>query len=241
MGGFAALEPLTPTTLVTGARIDLTAAILTIAAAALYAIGVRRLARRGRRWSPARSLSFATGIVMLLIATQSGLAAYDTLLFSAHVAQHVLLGVVAPLFLALGAPVTLALQASHRPTQVNLLRVLRSLPVLRRRPPGHGVRALLAQPLRPLLLAAVRAVAGERGRPRVDPHPLRRGGFALLLGDHRPGPRGPPDPLRRPAAHRRPHRPLPRLPRPRPAQRHPAARRGRVRRRPGAARSVSTC
>ena len=93
MGGFAALEPLTPTTLVTGARIDLTAAILTLAAAILYAIGVRRLARRGRRWSPTRSLSFATGIVMLLIATQSGLAAYDTLLFSAHVAQHVLLGV----------------------------------------------------------------------------------------------------------------------------------------------------
>jgi putative copper resistance protein D len=128
MGGFAALEPLTPTTLVTGARLDPTALVLTVVVAVLYAVGVRRLARRGRRWSRARSLSFATGIATLVIATQSGLAAYDTLLFSAHVAQHVLLGVVAPLFLALGAPVTLALQASHRATQVNLLRVLRSLP-----------------------------------------------------------------------------------------------------------------
>jgi putative copper resistance protein D len=40
----------------------------------------------------------------------------------------VLIGVVAPFLLALGAPITLALQASRRPTQVGLLRVLRSRP-----------------------------------------------------------------------------------------------------------------
>jgi putative copper resistance protein D len=131
MGGpavLAALDPLSPATVLTNAAIDPTAAILTVGAAVLYVGGVRRLARRGRRWSPRRSLSFAMGIATLLVATQSGLAAYDTLLFSAHVVQHVLLGVVAPFFLALGAPVTLALQASRRHTQVNLLRVIRSRP-----------------------------------------------------------------------------------------------------------------
>jgi putative membrane protein len=143
MGGpavLAALDPLSPATVITNAAIDPTAALLTVVAAALYLGGVRRLARRGRRWSPMRSLSFATGIVLLLVATQSGLAAYDTVLFSAHVLQHVLLGVVAPLFLALGAPVTLALQASHRHTQVNLLRVIHSRPV---RTIGHPVVAFV--------------------------------------------------------------------------------------------------
>jgi putative copper resistance protein D len=136
----AALDPLSPATVITNAAIDPTAAVLTTVAALLYVGGVRRLARRGRRWSPMRSLSFGIGIAVLLVATQSGLAAYDTLLFSAHIAQHVLLGVVAPLFLALGAPVTLALQASHRHTQVNLLRLIRSRPV---RAIGHPVVAFV--------------------------------------------------------------------------------------------------
>ena len=57
------------------------------------------------------------------------MAAYDTTLFSAHVGQHVLIGVVAPFFMALGAPITLALQASSRATQVRLLGLLHSRPV----------------------------------------------------------------------------------------------------------------
>ena len=131
MGGpavLAALPPLSPSTVITQAAVDPVAALLTVTAALLYVGGVRRLARRGRHWSSMRSLSFGIGIAMLLVATQSGVAAYDTVLFSAHVVQHVLLGVVAPLFLALGAPVTLALQASRRHTQVNLLRLIRSRP-----------------------------------------------------------------------------------------------------------------
>jgi cytochrome c oxidase assembly factor CtaG len=44
------------------------------------------------------------------LATMSGLGAYDTVLFSVHVVQHMILSMVTPLFLALGAPVTLALR-----------------------------------------------------------------------------------------------------------------------------------
>jgi putative copper resistance protein D len=65
---------------------------------------------------------------VILVATQSGLAAYDRVLFSLHVVQHVLLGMVAPLLLVLGAPVTLALQAGSRSTQQKILRVLHSSP-----------------------------------------------------------------------------------------------------------------
>ncbi len=99
------------------------------AAAAGYALGVRRLARRGREWPRSRSLSFAAGLLVVLVATQSGLAAYDRVLFSLHVVQHLLLGMVAALLLVLAAPVTLALQASGRAGQRRLLRALHSRPV----------------------------------------------------------------------------------------------------------------
>lgn len=95
-----------------------------LVAAGLYLAGVRRLEHRGRRWPAARSACFLSGLATLLLATQSGLAAYDRVSFSLHVVQHLLLGMLGPLLLALGAPVTLALQAGARPTQSRLLRVL---------------------------------------------------------------------------------------------------------------------
>lgn len=118
------LPPLTISSAITQWTFDPVAALLIAATAFAYIVGVRRLAARDRRWSPARSASMAAGLLTLVLATQSGLAAYDTVLFSAHVVQHVLLGVVAPFFIALSAPVTLALQAAHRATQVNLARAL---------------------------------------------------------------------------------------------------------------------
>lgn len=102
---------------------------LAVLAAALYLTGVRRLAASGRRWPVGRSVSFACGLVVIAFATQSGLAQYDRVLFSLHVAQHLLLGMVAPVLLVLGAPVTLALQASHRSAQTRGLRALHSRPV----------------------------------------------------------------------------------------------------------------
>jgi putative copper resistance protein D len=97
-------------------------------AAALYVLGVRRLARRGRRWSPWRTLSFFSGLVALFVAVASGLASYDDSVFVMHIIQHLLLMMVAPPLLSLGAPITLALQASRRRTQTGLLRVLHSPP-----------------------------------------------------------------------------------------------------------------
>jgi putative copper resistance protein D len=108
--------------------VDPAALVLCAALAGAYLVGVRRLAGRGRRWSRWRTGAFAAGIAALVAATQSGLAAYDTTLFSAHTVQHVLLGMVAPTLLALGAPVTLALQASSRPLQQVLVEVLHSAP-----------------------------------------------------------------------------------------------------------------
>ena len=100
-----------------------------VGSAVAYGWGVERLRRRGRAWPAARTASFAGGLVVLTVALCSGLAHYDTTVFSLHMLQHLLLAMVGPPLLALGAPVTLALQAGSRPLQEGLLRVLHSGPV----------------------------------------------------------------------------------------------------------------
>lgn len=109
--------PLTIARVLTDWSIDPVPLVLSLVAGAFYVAGVRRLAARGRAWRRSRSVAFAAGLAVLLVATQSGLAAYDTVLFSAHAVQHLLLGMIGPILLVLGAPFTLALQAVHRPTQ----------------------------------------------------------------------------------------------------------------------------
>lgn len=84
------------------------------AVAAAYLVGVRVLRRRGDRWSPGRTLAFCSGLGLVVVATMSGLGTYDDTLFSVHMVQHMLLSMVAPVPLALGAPVTLALRTLPR-------------------------------------------------------------------------------------------------------------------------------
>ncbi len=121
------IPPFEPLRLLTETRLDplITAGLLL--AAGLYFWGVRRLAERGVRWSRGRQVSwYVGGLGTVAIATVSGLAAYDTVLFSAHMVQHMLLAMVAPIFLALGAPVTLALRALPAGGRSVLVGVLHS-------------------------------------------------------------------------------------------------------------------
>ena len=105
---------------------DLVSMAAEAALAAWYLWSARRLARRGRRWSRRRAASFVGGLLLVVVAVQFGLASYDDSVFAMHVIQHLLLMNFAPILLALGAPVTLALQASSRRTQELLLEVLHS-------------------------------------------------------------------------------------------------------------------
>jgi len=133
--------PITPGRVLLDWSLDPVTAAVVVAAGVGYLVGVRRLARREVRWPTARTACFATGLLVVVAATQSGLARYDTVLISAHAGQHLLLGMVAPLLLALGAPITLALQATERPVQRRLARALHH-PVVRF--VGHPVVAWLA-------------------------------------------------------------------------------------------------
>lgn len=104
-------------------------AVLLVAAAVLYVIGITRLAALGRRWPQRRAVAFLAGLALVVVATQSGLAAYEKVSFSAHVLQHLLLGMAAPALLALGAPMTLALQVAPGRIRKRLMVGLHSVPV----------------------------------------------------------------------------------------------------------------
>lgn len=85
--------------------------VLTFWATSLYLGGVWVLRRRGDSWPIGRTLSFVVvGMGSFFFATSSGISTYDSTLLSVHMVQHMILSMVVPLALALGAPVTLALR-----------------------------------------------------------------------------------------------------------------------------------
>lgn len=90
---------------------DLFFAVVAAALAGLYAVGVRRLRRRGDAWPWGRTASWFAGVAMLVFATQSGLARYAQVMFDVHMIEHMTLSMIVPIFLVLGGPVTLALRA----------------------------------------------------------------------------------------------------------------------------------
>ena len=77
---------------------------------ALYVKGVMVLTKRGDKWPVGRTVSFAIGIAVTDFATSGGLGLYAHFSFSYHMMAHMLLGMIAPIFLVLGAPMTLALR-----------------------------------------------------------------------------------------------------------------------------------
>jgi putative membrane protein len=121
------LPRFTPDRLFTESGVDPFLATVLVVAAGLYLWGVRQLAARGDRWSPWRTASWlAGGLGTVAFATMSGLGAYDETLFSVHMVQHMILSMVSPIFLALGAPVTLALRTLPLRERRVLLSVVHS-------------------------------------------------------------------------------------------------------------------
>jgi putative copper resistance protein D len=125
-GGDGPIEPLRVGSLL---RLDinpwLAASLLVIAIAYLY--GAWRLERRGDRWPVLRTLSFIVpGLGGVASVTLTGFSAYDTTLLSVHMVQHMVLSMIAPIFLALGAPVTLLLRTTPARARRAILAVLHS-------------------------------------------------------------------------------------------------------------------
>ncbi|MEU6346360.1 cytochrome c oxidase assembly protein [Streptomyces sp. NPDC046977] len=82
-----------------------------VLALALYGFAVVRLRGRGDRWPAGRVVAFALGVLSIALAMCTKLNDYGMVVFSVHMVQHMVLSMVAPILLLLGAPVTLALRA----------------------------------------------------------------------------------------------------------------------------------
>ncbi|MCQ0021754.1 cytochrome c oxidase assembly protein [Streptomyces somaliensis DSM 40738] len=80
-------------------------------ALALYGWGVVRLRRRGDAWPVGRAVSFTLGVLSVVLVMCTGLNDYGMVMFSVHMVQHMVISMLSPILLLLGAPVTLALRA----------------------------------------------------------------------------------------------------------------------------------
>ncbi|MEU0334419.1 cytochrome c oxidase assembly protein [Streptomyces sp. NPDC006193] len=120
-------------------------ALALLVCAAGYLLLARRVRRRNpvRGWSTWRTAAFGAGVVLLAVALLPPVAPLAHRDFRGHMAQHLLIGMYAPLALVLGAPVTLLLRALPAPRARRLSALLHS-----------GPARLLAHPAVALLLSA---------------------------------------------------------------------------------------
>ena len=109
--GYDLAGPPTAARLLFDWRFDLILGTVAIVFAAVYLAGVVRLRRRGDAWPVGRIVAWLCGCAVLLFATSSGVGRYMPAMFSVHMSAHMLLSMLTPVLLVLGAPVTLALRA----------------------------------------------------------------------------------------------------------------------------------
>lgn len=84
---------------------------LAVVAVLVYLRWVVRLHRRGDAWPVSRTVLWCVGWLLFLFMVDGGPGVYGRVMFSAHMAEHMALSMVIPIFLVRGAGVTLALRA----------------------------------------------------------------------------------------------------------------------------------
>ena len=178
--------------------------------AGAYAAAVGAGRRRGRGWPPRRSAWFALGAGALAVAVSPPVAAAAHADLRVHMAQHVVVAMLAPLALVLGAPVTAALRALPTAWARAVSRALGSRPARVASHPATalalnlgGMWALYATPLwgamhhSPAVWAAVHAhmvaagalfawavLAGPDPAPHAAPMGVRLGAVVAAMAGH---------------------------------------------------------
>lgn len=92
-------------------RLDPIWTLLSLLAVAFYYLGVRRLRKRGDKWPWWRIAAFTFGILVLLYNVNGAMIVYGRFQFSFHMTDHMILSMLIPIFIVLGAPMTLLLRA----------------------------------------------------------------------------------------------------------------------------------
>ncbi|MBE7188396.1 cytochrome c oxidase assembly protein [Jatrophihabitans endophyticus] len=148
------LVPLFGSALVTAWQLDAVAVAVLVVLGALYLTGVALVsARGGERWPLRRTACFFAGLAVCAFATNGSIAVYDQVLFTAHMAGHLALVMVAPALLMFGRPLGLLVAASREPRRARILAVLR----------GRVVSVLSAPPVALATYAAVIVVSHLTG------------------------------------------------------------------------------
>jgi putative copper resistance protein D len=131
--GFAYPPPPTFSNVIFGWNPEWFMLTLSLLAAALYAIGVLRVRRNEINWSVLRTISFMVGIGLVIWTTSAGISMYSKVSFPYHMIQHMVLSMIAPIFIVLSNPITLALRAlpakkvsDHRSAREWILAALHS-------------------------------------------------------------------------------------------------------------------
>lgn len=127
-GAEAPLPPLTAESLLSTWSFEPGLIASLVVALGLYLCGVLRLRRRGVAWPIRRVTWWLVGLFVVLVATSSALGTYDDTLFWVHSVQHMLLQMLAPVFLVLAAPMTLALRTLPRRPRRVMLAITHSRP-----------------------------------------------------------------------------------------------------------------
>ncbi|SFF80334.1 putative copper resistance protein D [Blastococcus tunisiensis] len=91
-------------------------AMLSVVGLVVYLAAVVRLRRTGVVWPWWRVLAWVAGTLSVFVVTGTWLNGYSMVLFSLHMVQHMVLAMISPILLLLGAPVTLALRTLPRGT-----------------------------------------------------------------------------------------------------------------------------
>lgn len=119
------LHPLLGSAVLTAWQLNALALALVVLAAAAYLTAVALVPVRspGTRWPLTRTALFLTGLAVCAFATNGSIAVYDQVLFTAHMAQHLALVMLAPALLVAGRPLRLALAATSGPARGRIERV----------------------------------------------------------------------------------------------------------------------
>jgi putative membrane protein len=89
-------------------------AVLSVVGVVVYLAAVVGLRRSGVAWPWWRTVAWIAGAASLFAVTGTWFNGYSMVIFSVHMAQHMVLSLITPLLLLLAAPVTLALRTLPR-------------------------------------------------------------------------------------------------------------------------------
>jgi putative copper resistance protein D len=111
--------------LFTAWQVDAVALVLLILWSAWYMTSVALVAVRhpGTRWPLTRTLLFVAGVLVAAYATCGSIAVFDQALFTAHMAGHLALVMLAPALIVAGRPMRLAVMSSPPRRAERLTRI----------------------------------------------------------------------------------------------------------------------